>query len=167
MSNPFIVSAIEFLFVPVNIDNMGPSQHQAEIISLFGESQMDYPVNLYPDPNVDPSPSNNLADRLHNEMNITVHMNNMNTAHNAFYGYESQYFAEPHVVVVKPRKKTLYLGSGETNVEFEVSPYQGSGHSYSWFIDGEEQPGTDSSFSASASIRFSSDLNSSASISAV
>jgi hypothetical protein len=147
-----LVSAIEFLFIPVAINSNDSTNtpHDHEIIGIFNESLWDYPVNHYVDPNEPPGPGNSLAFRLYNNYTFNMHFLRMTEAMLAYDGVSSPYFDEPYVVVVKPRKKTTFLPDGETEVEFEISPYeQSTTPSYTWFVDGEEQDAGASQFSHS------------------
>ncbi len=154
MSDPFIVSAVTFHFVPVaiNSNTSAGDSHDIEIINLFGESTWDYPVNWYVDPNVAPGPSNALAPRLYMNQSFAAHVDRMKDALTAYDGGAPALLLEPYITVVKPAKKTTYLPGGTTKVEFEVSPYgSSSGLSYTWHVDGKQQAGDGPTFAHSFS----------------
>lgn len=120
--------------------------HDLEMIEIFGEDTWDYPVNRYVDPNVAPGPGNSLAERLYNDIDFATHVARMGDALLAYDGETSSYLEQPYVVVVEPRRRTLYLHPGDTEADFEVSPYeQPSAASYAWYVDGEPQDSTDAS----------------------
>ncbi len=124
----------------INSNTSSGTEHDVEIIEIFGESTWDYPVNRYVDPNDDPSPQNSLADRLYNNRDFETHVQRMDDAVTAYHGSGAPFLAEPYVVVERPRKKILYLDSGQTQVTFEISPYgPSSSVTYAWYVNGEDQ----------------------------